>query len=52
MSRFSQNTERRQFGRRRTFLHGWIRLAGRPAVTCIVHDLSQGGAMLDRKSVV
>ncbi len=41
------SAERRQFGRRRTFLHGWIRLHGRPSVTCIVQDLSEGGAMLE-----
>ena len=38
--------EKRQFGRRQSFLHGWVKLPGRPAVTCTLRDISVGGAML------
>lgn len=38
--------ERRQFGRRETSLHAWIKVPGRPALPCIVKNLSVGGALL------
>lgn len=43
----AQPMERRQFGRRRTQMHGWIRVPGRPALPCVVHDISEGGARLE-----
>ena len=39
--------EKRQFGRRKTHVRAWIKVAGRPPVACIVHDTSQGGALLE-----
>lgn len=39
--------EKRQFGRRQTYIHAWVRVSGRPAISCIVRDLSQGGALLE-----
>ncbi len=36
--------ERRQFGRLTTSYHGWIRVPGRPPVSCVVRDLSVTGA--------
>lgn len=37
---------RRQFGRRRTHEHGWVRIAGRPPLPCLVTNLSEKGAFL------
>ncbi len=42
--------EKRQFGRRQTQLRGWIKVAGRPPVTCIVRDLSEGGALIETET--
>jgi hypothetical protein len=39
--------ERRQFGRRTTALHAWIRIAGRPQIACMVRNLSDSGALLE-----
>lgn len=39
--------ERRQFGRRTTCLHAWIRIPGRPPLACIVRNLSVQGAFLE-----
>lgn len=39
--------ERRQFGRRTTSLHAWIRIPGRPQIACHVRNLSVGGALID-----
>lgn len=39
--------ERRQFGRRQTALHAWIKIAGRPPVACVVRNLSVNGALLE-----
>jgi hypothetical protein len=47
MSNIGNGAERRQFGRRRTFLHGWIKLQGRAPVACVVRDFSEGGALLE-----
>ncbi len=46
MSAKTKDTERRQFGRRAAYLHGWIRLQGRPAMTCALRNISDGGALL------
>ncbi len=46
MSKPNFSHERRQFGRRQTSLHGWISIAGRPRLPCMVKDLSIGGALL------
>ncbi len=46
MSDVVKDAERRQFGRRAAYLHGWIRLQGRPAITCVLRNISQGGALL------
>ncbi|MGD9783384.1 MAG: PilZ domain-containing protein [Hyphomicrobiaceae bacterium] len=42
--------ERRQFGRRRTALHAWIKVAGRPPLACVVRDLSVNGALLEMEA--
>ena len=48
----SQNgAENRQFGRRQTFLHGWVKIPGRPQVPCVVHNMSSGGALLEFHAV-
>ncbi len=39
--------DKRQFGRRHTQVRAWVRIAGRPAVQCIVRNLSDGGALLE-----
>lgn len=39
--------ERRQFGRRKTNIHGWIVPDGRPKLACIVRNVSEGGALLE-----
>ena len=46
MSSIPTGAERRQFGRRKTNLHGWIGVQGRPKLSCTVLDLSVGGALL------
>jgi hypothetical protein len=38
--------ERRQFGRRKTSLGGWVCIRGRPKVPCSIHNLSVTGALL------
>ncbi len=40
------HVERRQFGRRETNLHAWIKIPGRPLQPCVVRNMSVGGAML------
>lgn len=47
MTRQVNPADRRQFGRRQTNLQGWISVAGRPRLSCIVRDLSVGGALLE-----
>lgn len=47
MQRHGDFSEKRQFGRRATNMRGWIKVAGRPAVPCLVRNLSEGGAMLE-----
>ena len=39
-------SERRQFGRRHTQDRGWIALPGRPALPCVIRNISEGGALL------
>lgn len=46
MSKFS-GPEKRQFGRRQTYMHAWISVQGRPRLPCIVRDISLGGALLE-----
>ena len=46
MSEKAKQPERRQFGRRHTQDRGWISLPGRPALPCIVRNISDGGALL------
>ena len=43
----SRASERRQFGRRQTRMHAFIVARGRPAVPCVVRDISAGGALLE-----
>jgi hypothetical protein len=37
----------RQFGRRQTIWHAWVLVAGRPALACIVRNISPTGALLE-----
>ena len=39
--------DRRQFGRRRTQLHGFIVCVGRAPIPCLVRNISEGGALLE-----
>jgi hypothetical protein len=41
-----RGAERRQFGRRQTYVHARIHARGRPSVPCIMRDVSEGGALL------
>ncbi|MCB1519497.1 MAG: PilZ domain-containing protein [Hyphomicrobiaceae bacterium] len=41
------SAERRQFGRRNTALHAFIRIPGRPLIACVVRNLSVNGALLE-----
>ena len=41
-----RGAERRQFGRRQTYVHARIHARGRPSVPCIMRDISEGGALL------
>ena len=41
-----QATDRRQFGRRWTQVHGWICIDGRPRMSCAVQNFSETGALL------
>ncbi len=42
-----QHAERRQFGRRWSCVHGWVKINGRPRQPCIVRNFSEGGALLE-----
>lgn len=46
MLKRSDYAEKRQFGRRHTNTRAWIRVAGRPPVSCTVQNVSEGGALL------
>jgi hypothetical protein len=39
--------ERRQFGRRKTRVHATIARPGRPVIACVMHDVSEIGALLE-----
>ncbi len=43
----TQAIEKRQFGRRQSGCHGWVKVRGRPAIACVVQNISQGGALLE-----
>lgn len=47
MLKQSKLAEQRQFGRRQTSSHGWVRVRGRPAIPCVVRNISEGGALLE-----
>ena len=47
MTKPGNPADMRQFGRRQTNLQGWISVAGRPRLSCIVRDISVGGALLE-----
>ena len=46
MTKPANPADRRQFGRRQTSLHAWITVPGRPRLSCVVKDISLGGALL------
>lgn len=39
--------EKRQFGRRTTSIHGWIKITGRQRIPCMVRNISARGALLE-----
>lgn len=39
--------DRREFGRKAVDFHGWVRVAGRPPVACVVRDISVKGARIE-----
>ena len=47
MLKQSSPADKRQFGRRQSGSHGWIKVRGRPALPCVVKNISQGGALLE-----
>jgi hypothetical protein len=46
MSKRDDHADRRQFGRRHSRSHAWIKLPGRPAMACMIRNVSDGGALL------
>lgn len=46
--------EKGQFGRRQSFLHGWMKIPGRPPLACTIRNINGGGATLvfDRPAIV
>ena len=44
--------EKRSFGRRQTYLHGWVKIPGRPPLACTIHNMSVGGALLEFMNTV
>lgn len=46
MSSKQGSPDKRQFGRRQTYLHGWVKIPGRPSLACIIRNMSEGGALL------
>ena len=44
--------DRREFGRKAVNFHGWVRVAGRPPVACIVRDISVKGARIELPELV
>lgn len=47
MTRDRRFHEKRQFGRRQTIWHAWIKVAGREREPCIVRNFSITGALLE-----
>jgi hypothetical protein len=47
MDREPQRREQRQFGRRQTLWHAWIKVPGRDREPCIVRNFSVAGALLE-----
>ena len=47
MRTLAKAVERRQFGRRKTYVHAVIRARGRPPLLCVMRDVSEGGALLE-----
>lgn len=43
----SETLERRQFGRRNAHIRGWLKVAGRRPVACVVVNISRSGAFLE-----
>jgi hypothetical protein len=39
--------DRREFGRRNSLLHGWLVMEGRPRISVLVRNVSEGGALLE-----
>ena len=46
MNNAQGSSDRRQFGRRWSRVHGWICIDGRPRMACHVRNFSEGGALL------
>lgn len=42
-----KSVEQRQFGRRTTCVHGWIKVPHRPKIACMVRNISASGALLE-----
>lgn len=47
MAQELKTSDRRQFGRRTTLWHAWIKIAGRDREPCIVRNFSVAGALLE-----
>ena len=47
MLKQSLPVEKRQFERRQSGCHGWVKVRGRPAIPCVIKNISQGGALLE-----
>lgn len=47
MSFKESGVDRRQFGRRDTYIRGWLQVNGRPKSACIIRNLSPKGALLE-----
>lgn len=41
------SVDRRQFGRKTVTSHGWVKVPGRPAIPCVVRDVSVNGARIE-----
>lgn len=41
------SADKRKFGRRPSGGHGWVKVRGRPAIPCVIKNISQGGALLE-----
>lgn len=42
--------DRRQFGRRQTAWHAWVKMPGRTRIACLVRDMSRDGARIELPS--